>query len=102
MVRTKQTQHGGSSTRPTGVQSATFDKPEADQFAGHSTKKTGLTWSNPSQAVEKGEASKSAGKKGEGSQDVGKPTGAEGGAQAPPKAAQEAYYRSPTTATQYQ
>ena len=44
----------------------------------------------PSQAVEKGEASKSAGKEGEGSLDVGKPTGAEGGAQAPPKAAQEA------------
>ena len=35
-------------------------------------------------AAQQGEASKSAGKAGEGSQDVGKPTGAEGGALAPP------------------
>ena len=46
--------------------------------------------SKPPQAAEEGEASKSAGKTGEGSKAVGKPTptGAEGGAEAPPNVAQ--------------
>ena len=41
------------------------------------------------QAVGQGEASKSAGKAGEDSQDVDKPTGVEGGAQTPPNVAQD-------------
>ena len=81
MVRTKQTQCGGSSTRPACIQLATFDKPEADQFEDIN-KEEWPDMENPSQAVEKDEASKSAGQAG--SQDVG----AEGGAQAPPNVAQ--------------
>ena len=92
MVRTKQTKHGGISTRPVGMQAATFsDQPEADQFEDI-PEEDWPDMDKPPQAVGEGEASKSADKtgEGEGSKAVGKPTptGAEGGAKVPPDTAQ--------------
>ena len=97
MVKTKQTKHGGSSTRPVGITAVRFDEPEADQFENIAEE----DWSdmeNPQVAqpqatkATEGEASKSAGKagEGEGSKAVDKPTptGTEGGAQAPPDTVQ--------------
>ena len=97
MVRTKQTQHGGSSTRPAGMQVAVHrdqpeaDQPEAEQFEDleEADKTTWPDFNNRCKAAQQGEASKSTGKAGEGSQDVGKPTGTEGVAQAPPDVVQD-------------
>ena len=88
MVRTKQTQHGGSLTRQAGMQVAVHgDQPEADQPEAEQFKdldeEDWPDFNNLLQAAKRGEASKSAGKAGESSQDVGEPTRAEGGAQAP-------------------
>ena len=72
MVRTKQTAHGGNSTRPAGMQAATYgDQPKADQDIPEEE------WPDldkPPQAAEEGETSKSTGKagEGEGSKSVGK------------------------------
>ena len=74
MVRTKQTACGGSSTRPAGMHVATFsDQPEAEQFKDI-LEEEWLDMDKPPQAVEEGEASKSAGKTDEGNKAVGKPT----------------------------
>ena len=97
MVRTKQTQHGGSLTRPAGIQVAVHgdqpkaDWPEAEQFEDleEADETTWPDFNNPHKVAEQGEASKSTGKTGEGSQDVDKPTRAEGGAQVPPNVVQD-------------
>ena len=101
MVKTKQTKCGGSSTRPVGITAARFDNLKEDQFEDI-PEEDWPDMENPKvaqpQATEatEGEASKSAGNagEGEGSKAVDKPTptGAEGGAQAPPDTA-----KAPTT-----
>ena len=82
MTKTKQTQCGGSSARPTGMATARFSDEGGNSQFEDIDEEEWPDMENPSQAAEKGEASKSAGQAG--SQDVG----AEGGAQAPPNVAQ--------------
>ena len=78
MVRTKQTQHGSSSlARPVGMQAAVHgDQPEADQPEAEQFEEADMEdWPDFDDqlkaAQQRGEASKSAGKAGEGSLDVG-------------------------------
>ena len=73
------------------VTSPKADQPEAEQFEDleEADKTTWPVFDNRCKAAQQGEASKSTGKAGEGSQDVGKPTGAEGVAQAPPDVVQD-------------
>ena len=82
MIRTKQTAHGSKLARPAGMQAAMLgDRPEAEQDIAEED------WPDlgdpqlqaAKQAIEKGEASKSAGKEGD------QPTQAEGGGPAPPE-----------------
>ena len=86
----KQTRCGGSSSRPTGMATARFSDEGGDSQFEDINEEEWPNLDDPSQAAEEGEASKSAGKAGEGSKAVGKPTptGAEGGAKAPPNVAQ--------------
>ena len=90
MTKTKQTKHGGNSSRPTGMATARFGDEGGDSQFEDITEEDWPDLDKPPQAAEEGEASKSAGKTGEGSKAVGKltPAGAEGGAEAPPDVAQ--------------
>ena len=92
MARTKQTKHGGNSSRPTGMATVRFSDEGGDSQFKDIAEEDWPDLDKPPQAAEEGEASKSAGKtgEGEGSKAVGKPTptGAEGGAKVPPNTAQ--------------
>ena len=80
------------------------DQPEAEQSEAEQfedlEEADEITWpdfDNPREAAGQGEASKSTGKTGEGSQDVGKPTRAEGGAPVPPDVVQDPTQLKPST-----
>ena len=93
MVRTKQTKHGGSSTRPAGMQVATYgDQPEVQTSSRTSLNRTGQIWTNQHNLQKRVKQVSQQVKqvKVKVSKDVGKPTttGAEGGAEAPPNTAE--------------
>ena len=88
MVKTKQTACGSSLSRPAGMAAVRFEAPEQFENIKDIDESEWPNMDKPPQAAEEGEASKSAGKtgQGKGSKAVDKPTptGAEGGAEAPP------------------
>ena len=76
MVKRKQTAHGFSSSRPTGMATSRFGDETGDSQFKDIAEEDWLDLDKPPQAAEEGKASKSTGKagEGEGSKPVGKPT----------------------------